>query len=135
MLKLSETEQSQLKLSGNGNDCKPLVSGIDPAAATAAIVKAGRCRFKLSETSVESACCQRLKPTSDETVSNFAFDLNLSHYVKAVLDPAPMARVPAAADTTLDNIVGRGLHSSSFQLNASALRVTGGVVRGCFGGV
>jgi len=32
-------------------------------------------------------------------------------------------------------IVGRGLHSSTFQLNLSAFSETGGAVRGCFGGV
>jgi len=30
---------------------------------------------------------------------------------------------------------GRGLHSSTLQLNLSAFCVTGGAVRGCFGGV
>jgi hypothetical protein len=30
---------------------------------------------------------------------------------------------------------GRGLHSSTLQLNFSALCVTGGAVRGCLGGV
>jgi len=30
---------------------------------------------------------------------------------------------------------GRGSHSSTLQLNLSAFRVTGGAVRGCFGGV
>jgi DnaJ-class molecular chaperone len=30
---------------------------------------------------------------------------------------------------------GRGLHSSTVQLNSSAFWVTGGAVRGCFGGV
>jgi hypothetical protein len=31
--------------------------------------------------------------------------------------------------------VGRGLHSSTLPLNLSAFCVTGGAVRGCFGGV
>jgi hypothetical protein len=34
-----------------------------------------------------------------------------------------------------DIVSGRGLHSSTLQLNLSAFCVTGGAVRGCFGGV
>jgi len=32
-------------------------------------------------------------------------------------------------------LCGRGLHSSTLQLNLSACCVTGGAVRGCFGGI
>jgi len=46
----------------------------------------------------------------------------------------------AAAATTTGDARGvvpstRGLHSSTLQLNLSALCVTGGAVRGCFEGV
>jgi len=43
---------------------------------------------------------------------------------------------PAAIFTAAERgDVGRGLHSSTLQLNLSAFCVTGGAFRGCFGGV
>jgi hypothetical protein len=41
----------------------------------------------------------------------------------------------AAADVRQLLLIGRGLHSSTLQLNLSAFCVTWGAVKGCFGGV
>jgi len=47
----------------------------------------------------------------------------------------PFATVPTQRTSRLWERTGRGLHSSTVQLNLSVFCVTGGAVRGCFGGV
>ena len=43
--------------------------------------------------------------------------------------------MPPPPNAAMQQMVGRGLHSSTLQLNLSTFCVTGGAVRGCFGGV
>jgi hypothetical protein len=45
------------------------------------------------------------------------------------------AVIRATGEAQSAKMIGRALHSSTLQLNLSAFCVTGGAVRGCFGGV
>ena len=50
--------------------------------------------------------------------------------------PGPVTSCAWSPDgTRLATVGGRGSHSSTLQNNLSAFYVTGGAVRGCFGGV
>ena len=98
-----------------------------------------------------SAWFQKLQ--YDATLSNFAFNFNLRRYTEvaeaavvavgilvvcsdgalAVVAPAPApgAALLAAVAAAAFGAAGRGLHSSTSQLNLSALYGIGGARRGC----
>jgi len=67
---------------------------------------------------------KRLKLEYDELLSSFAFKFNLRRYNKA------SPRIKPAPQFIMSRIMGRGLHSSTFQLNASAFCVIGVAFRG-----
>ena len=74
---------------------------------------------------------KRLKQEYNESHSNFAFKFNLRHYntgaqVRLTAVPVDQAVVGAPGH----NNTGRGLHSSTFPLNLSALYGIGGSRRG-----
>jgi len=67
--------------------------------------------------------CLKLK--HDGLLSNFGFKFNLRRYAAVRVFQAVNAQVKG------DKLDGRGLHSSTFQLNVSALCGIGGAFRGC----
>ena len=85
-----------------------------------------------------------MKLNCDEPLSNVAFKFNLHHYTEGVM---PIYRVePAKSDRSQCKYAycffatailndGRGLHSSTFQLNLSAFCGIGDAFRDCLGGV
>jgi hypothetical protein len=58
---------------------------------------------------------KRLKRKCDEPPSNFAFKFKLRRYIMAA------AKLKAAATIASAGVAGRGLHSSTFQLNLSRI--------------
>ena len=79
---------------------------------------------------------ERLKLKYDEPPSNFAFKFNLRHCILA----SGSGRWLHEGAVTNFFVVrlqtdGRGLHSSTCQLNVSAFCGIGGAFRGCLGGV
>jgi hypothetical protein len=84
---------------------------------------------------MEAPGSKRLKPKHDEMPSNIAFKFNLRRYIMV----AAAAATPPISVVVLDRpnplggdvVEGRGLHSSSSQLNSSALDGIGGTRRGC----
>jgi len=60
---------------------------------------------------------KRLKLEYDETLSDFAFKFKLCRYMK--VSQAKMEQLTSESLTMHDDAVGRGLHSSTFQLNLS----------------
>jgi hypothetical protein len=82
------------------------------------------------KTCVEGPWFQRLKLDYDETLTNFAFNFNLRRCTSVVLSFLLLLYGTAGGA-----VYGRGLHSSNFRLNVSALCGMGGASRGCSGDV
>ena len=78
---------------------------------------------------------KRLKLKFDEPLSKFAFKFKLRHYSMGGGGNGPQPRVFTDSAGAASSAGGRGLHSSTFQLNVSALRGIGGAFKGCSGGV
>ena len=68
-----------------------------------------------------------MKLEYDGLLSSFAFKFNLRRYNKGPVLPAFVY----TASVTNDMKLGKGLHSSTFQLNVSSLYGIGGARRGC----
>ena len=86
------------------------------------------------------AWSQGLKPNHDESLSKVAFNFNLRRYTvvadalaRVHTQPGLMLKLREHLQhpALLPPLRGRGLHSSTSQLNLSALYGTGGARRGC----
>jgi hypothetical protein len=77
------------------------------------------------KTMLKAPGTKRLKLKCDDVASSFAFNFNLRRYI---LSPNMCVERKSVPD-----LIGRGLHSSTFQLNLSAVCGIGGATRGCLG--
>jgi len=117
-----------LKLSSNVNECKPLLLG---EARQARHPGHGRAvQVDPINPTLTPPGTERLKLICDDPLTNLAFEFNLRRYTVANSGPhtnASQFYVTAAPLAFLDGkkvafgrvIDGRGLHSSTFQLNLS----------------
>ena len=70
-----------------------------------------RCRLTLSTAALKASGTKRLTLNSDEPLSSFAFKFNLRRYNVAIYLLTRLCKRVV--------VYGRGLHSSTFQLNLS----------------
>jgi hypothetical protein len=129
---VSETAQVELKV----NECKPLVPGLEQQLARDAGEGGGVGVSTVAAVFVANMTHISPYTATQGLVKGAGAMLRAGGFLIIYGPFKKGGEHTSESNATFDeSLRGRGLHSSTFQLNLSAFYVTGVAVRGCFGGV